>query len=197
MFTSRAEFRLLLREDNADVRLSRKGHALGLLSAADFERFEEKEGQKATLEGLLRKQVVQPSESNKKRLQELGLGGLSHPTNLLDLLRRPHATISDLMTIAPNPFDLAGFRTEATRGVELNRRYAGYEDRQREQVERFKRLEKRPIPNDIDFEEVAGLSREATEKLLAIRPRTVGQASRISGMTPAAITALMIHMGRS
>jgi tRNA uridine 5-carboxymethylaminomethyl modification enzyme len=196
MFTSRAEFRLLLREDNADERLSSLGHQVGLLSEEAWEAFCRKRAQVDQLTAALEAAVVQPDPDREAYCRRHGLGGLSRPTSLSALLRRPNSNVERLAPLAEGQLDPSMWPEAVRQAVEIDHRYAGYVRRQRQQAQRLGRLESCSIPTDIDYERVAGLSRESVEKLSAVQPRTLGQAQRISGITPAAITAIMIHLGR-
>lgn len=191
MFTSRAEYRLLLREDNADLRLTEKGYQLGLVSKERHERVVEKKARIEQLHGLLRSKRLLPSRAVKERLAELGLEGISNPVTLEELLRRPGVTMDTIKHLEEN---VDTFDTEIAYQVELDVKYQGYTERQHEMVQRARRLEERGIPSGLEYTHVPGLSREVVEKLSRINPVSLGQASRISGVTPAAITALMIYM---
>jgi tRNA uridine 5-carboxymethylaminomethyl modification enzyme len=174
MFTSRAEYRLLLREDNADLRLTPAGHRLGLVSR---ERFDAVERRRADTAAEIR------------RLETTRVGG----TPLLQLLRRPEITYADLRRLDPGALaDLA-----VTRQVEVSAKYEGYIRRMLDDVARFRRLEQRLIPDGLDYRAVPGLSTEIRERLAEVRPRSLGQASRIPGVTPAAISILMVWCHRS
>ena len=191
MFTSRAEYRLLLREDNADQRLSPLGREIGLLTDARWERFSAK---LAALErGHVCLQRVRVSPGNREVLSRLGLQDLKNGASLEDLLRRPEIGIDDLSFLDP---ELAGLSEEVRVELETEVKYAGYIRRQREQVERFKRLESLVIPRSFDYEAVNGLSAEVLEKLMKVVPRTLGQAGRIPGVTPAAIAILTVFLRR-
>lgn len=167
LFTSRAEYRLLLRSDNADRRLMRHGHALGLLP--DISAFERKEREIRALAALLR----------KKHLDRV--------------LRRPEANLRDLLADHPEIHDISS-APEVYEQVEIDLKYEGYIDRQIEDVERFRRLEERRIPEGFDFARVRHLRNEARDKLARVRPTSLGQASRIAGVTPADIQVLMVHL---
>ncbi|MCA9561872.1 MAG: tRNA uridine-5-carboxymethylaminomethyl(34) synthesis enzyme MnmG [Myxococcales bacterium] len=196
MFTSRAEFRLILREDNADRRLSALGHQIGLLGQAEYDRFCEKESAIADLESEVRRTVVQANDSNQQVTESMGLGGLSRATSLFNMLSRPGSSLTDFARDLDIELDLEGIPKDVIEQVELEARYSGYVTRQQEQVDRFRKLEDERIPDSIDYSVVPGLSHEVVEKLGRIRPRTLGQASRIAGVTPAAVTSLMLHIGR-
>ena len=191
MFTSRAEYRLLLREDNADQRLSPLGRELGLLTDARWARFSDK---LAALErGHECLQRVRISPGNREVLSRLGLQDLKNGASLEELLRRPEIGIEDLGFLDP---ELAGLSEEVRIELETEVKYAGYIRRQQEQVERFRRLEDLVIPNDFDYKAINGLSSEVLEKLMKVAPHTLGQAGRIPGVTPAAIAILTVFLRR-
>jgi len=189
MFTSRAEYRLLLREDNADLRLREKGHQLGLVSEGDYQRFlEKKEMIGAELERLKKTRLV-PSETERAFLEEHGLADLKNAVTYEQLLRRPEFTYADLEKIDAVCRELPlAVREQA----EIQIKYQGYIERQLQQIERSSRLESTRIPVDFDYRALPGLSAEVREKLIRFRPDTIGQASRIQGVTPAAISILAV-----
>jgi tRNA uridine 5-carboxymethylaminomethyl modification enzyme len=190
MFTSRAEYRLLLREDNADLRLTEKGYSIGIASKERYERVVEKRAAMERLSHMLRERRLFPTASTNERLRELGLEGIRNPLTLEELLKRPGITMAILPRLAEG---LHGIQDAVAYQVELDVKYRGYTDRQTEMVSRVSKLEERKIPPDVSYGEVAGLSREVIEKLSKIKPVSLGQASRISGVTPAAVSALLIH----
>jgi len=192
MFTSRAEFRLLLREDNADERLSDIGRSVGLLPDADFEQFSQKMRAIESLTSRVRRIVIPVSERGKEIVAERNLGGLSKAITGADLLARPGSSLEDLAVLSEQPFD--DVSPEVAEAVEIRLRYRGYIERQKEQAARFHVMEDRKIPDWVVYCEVAGLSAEVIEKLASVRPITFGQAVRISGVTPAAITNLMVYI---
>ncbi len=191
MFTSRAEYRLLLREDNADQRLSPIGRKAGLLSDARWETFSRKLDDLELGNRRLREVRITPG--NHDVLGRLGLQDLKNGASLEELLRRPEITIGDLVFVDP---ELAGLSEEVLNELETGVKYAGYIRRQQEQVERFRRLEELVIPAGFDFAAVQGLSAEVREKLSLVAPRTLGQAGRIPGVTPAAIAILAVILRR-
>jgi tRNA uridine 5-carboxymethylaminomethyl modification enzyme len=191
MFTSRAEYRLLLREDNADLRLTEKGHAIGLVSDARLAAVRQKKARIEELTALLAAMRLVPTGPVKARLATLGLETLKNPATLLELLRRPEVGMTALSALEPG---IGDFPEDVGYQVELDAKYRGYTDRQREMVERARRLEDRRIPGEIAYREVSGLSREVVEKLSKVRPFSLGQASRVPGVTPASVTALMVHL---
>ena len=193
MFTSRAEYRLILREDNADLRLMDKGHRLGLVDEETYNKYiRKKEAIERELERL-RQITIRPTRGNNDKLKALGSNPLKNAATLEAILRRPELTYDDLKAFDPAfgtlPWDVA-------EQVTLEVKYAGYIRKQEELVERFRRMERVQIPEDMSYHGTPGLSREITEKLSTIRPMTLGQASRISGITPAAISILMVQLKR-
>ncbi len=191
MFTSRAEYRLLLREDNADQRLSPLGREAGLLGDARWEKFCRKQ---ADLEwGRKRLQEVRVVPSDQDALTRLGLQELKNGASLEELLRRPEITIGALDFIDQK---LASLPAEIREELETGVKYAGYIRRQLEQVERFRKLENLAIPKGFDYDSVQGLSAEVREKLKLVAPRTLGQAGRIPGVTPAATAILAVILRR-
>jgi tRNA uridine 5-carboxymethylaminomethyl modification enzyme len=191
MFTSRAEYRLLLREDNADQRLSPLGRQAGLLPDSRWERFTSKLEDLERGSGRLHD--VRISTSNHEALGRLGLQDLKNGASLEELLRRPEIGIDDLTFLDP---ELAGLSAEVRSELETAVKYAGYIRRQQEQVERFRRLEDLTIPVGFRYDAISGLSTEVREKLKRVAPRTLGQAGRIPGVTPAAIAILAVLLRR-
>ncbi len=191
MFTSRAEYRLHLREDNADLRLREKGYQVGLVSEGEYASFlQKKEGIEKTLDHLLGKRI-HPTIENNQILQSLGSAPIRKEVPLHELLKRPEVHYAHLFA-----FDgfLETVPREVWEQVEIQVKYEGYIKRQMEQIERFKRLEEVVFPEGFDFQSVIGLSTEVMEKLVRVKPISLGQASRISGVTPAAISILMINL---
>jgi tRNA uridine 5-carboxymethylaminomethyl modification enzyme len=191
MFTSRAEYRLLLREDNADLRLTEIGYNIGLATPEAHQRVAAKKTKTAMLIGLLEKKQISPKAETNKRLEAIGSVPIRNQTSLAQLLRRPEISLSDVTAFA-GEFD--GFAPDIASQAEVEIKYAGYIDRQTEMVERFKKIENVHLPEDLDYSEITGLSREVREKLIRIKPRSLGQASRISGITPAAISLLSVYL---
>ena len=191
MFTSRAEYRLLLREDNADQRLSPLGREVGLLPDARWRSFCAKREALARGADCLREHRVVPG--NRDALTRLGVEELKNGASLEELLRRPELQIDDLLFLAPQ---LAELSREVRSELETEVKYAGYIRRQQEQVERFRRLENLAMPVDFNYDAVNGLSAEIREKLKITRPLTLGQAGRIPGVTPAAVAILAVLLRR-
>lgn len=194
MFTSRAEYRLLLREDNADLRLREKGYAVGLVRDEDYGRFQAK---KTAIESELSKlenTKITPNEEINNLLKKSGLDDIKKATSLKELIRRPGVfltTAYELMKWKDLP------QPNVMEQVEITIKYEGYIKQQLEQVERFKKMEGIKIPAQIAFDEVSGLSKEVREKLAAIKPESIGQAARVSGITPAAVSMLLIHLKKT
>ena len=196
MFTSRAEYRLILREDNADLRLTPVGREYGLVDDARWSRFEAK---RAALEGeTARLRTLWASPNNaagRDAVAHLGIE-LRRETSALDLLRRPELDYAALVAVPalappqPLPADVA-------EQVEIETKYAGYLERQRAEIERQQRHEDTPVPAGFDYAQVRGLSAEVRQKLETVRPLSIGQAQRIPGMTPAAISLLLVHLERA
>jgi len=193
MFTSRVEYRLILREDNADLRLSKMGHEFGLLSPAAWRKVEQK--QKGIKEGMafLKKTRLQPDRKINTKLKLLNSAALTKAVSLEDLLKRPQVSIKDLRIMHKLK---PGISESAWQQVEIEVKYAGFIQRQLKDVERFKHLEKIRLPLDFDYSRLSGISREIREKLSYFKPLNLGQASRISGVTPAAISLLMVYARR-
>lgn len=197
MFTSRAEFRLLLREDNADERLSELGHQIGLLSNESHQLFTEKQTKIEQLRHRLETTVIVPNETNRLMAEQMGLGGVKQSLSAALMLTRPGSSIDKVAQLDGSDIDPDDWPPDVREAIEIEARYAGYIERQLAQTERFRELENRQIPKWIGYGQVAGLTAEAIEKLEKIRPRTLGQASRISGITPAAITSILIHIDKA
>ncbi len=191
MFTSRAEYRLILREDNADLRLSKLGFDLGLITKEQMERVEfKREKTKELIEKLKKTKVVANIKTNKY-LEKKGASPLKQSTSAYNLLKRPEITIEDIFNLTN---EVASINIIVDKEAEIEIKYEGYINRQIEQIKKFKQLENKKIPEDFDYDIVEGLSNEIRQKLKEIRPTTLGQASRISGVTPAAITILSIYL---
>lgn len=190
MLTSRAEYRLLLRQDNADMRLTEKGYEVGLVTPERYKAFEKKRKMVQEEIDRLKKTFVPVNERVQEILRNAGSAPVQHGTTLAVLLRRPEIKHEHIREIAPGP-DLP---PEVVEVVEVEIKYEGYIKKQQQQVERFEKLEGRLIPEDIDYEKIKGLSNEARQKLSQIRPRSIGQASRISGVNPSDIAVLLVYL---
>ena len=191
MFTSRAEYRLLLREDNADQRLTPIGHHLGLITEDRWSRFSGKMSQIATGRNLL--ETLRVSPSDQEALHSLGLKELKNGVSLAHLLRRPEVQFDDIVFADEQ---LAGFSAAVREQLQIEIKYEGYIARQQEVVDRFRRSEQVGIPEDMDYSGIDGLSTEVKEKLNKVRPVSLGQAARIPGMTPAAVAILAVLLRR-
>jgi tRNA uridine 5-carboxymethylaminomethyl modification enzyme len=191
MFTSRAEYRLLLREDNADFRLRDVGYRLGLVPDDVYARFCSKRDAVEKLTARLNDFELRPEASIIERLREIGSTPIKNMTSLSQLLRRNEIFFEHLQFFDPG---LAGIEECIAEEVETRIKYEGYISHQERQVEKMKRMESLHLPEDVDYQAVYGLSREAKEKLIKVRPRSLGQASRISGITPAALMAIQVHL---
>jgi tRNA uridine 5-carboxymethylaminomethyl modification enzyme len=191
MFTSRAEYRLHLREDNADLRLREKGYEVGLVKEEDYKIFLEKKKAIEKTLSQISNQRVNPTKKNNDILEQWGSASLKKDSSLQEILKRPEVHFRNL-----SAFDrsLESLPEAVQEQVEIQVKYDGYIKRQMEQIERFKKLEEVSFPEGFDFSSVIGFSTEVMEKLKKIKPYSLGQASRISGVTPAAISILMVNL---
>ncbi len=191
MFTSRAEYRLLLREDNADLRLSEVGFRIGLATPAAHDRTVRKQQQIAEWTRKLETIRVNPSPTVQAQLEALRTAPIRNITPLAQLLRRPELTFVDLQAFCP---DVTEVPSDVAQQVEVSIKYSGYVDRQTQGLKRFQKMENVALPEDLDYGTIDGLSGEIKEKLTRVRPRSLGQAYRISGVTPAAISVLSLYL---
>jgi len=192
MLTSRAEFRLLLRQDNADLRLTEKGYQIGLVTPERYKSFEQKKKLIDAEKERLERTVVPVTEEVKRILAEMQTAPIPQQgSSLAGLLRRPEMTYEKILQL---PLEHPPLPEEVREQVEIQVKYEGYIKKQEAQVERFRRLEEKKIPDDLDYNKVRGLSAEAREKLELFRPRSIGQASRIVSVTPADISVLLIYL---
>jgi tRNA uridine 5-carboxymethylaminomethyl modification enzyme len=200
MFTSRAEYRLLLREDNADLRLTPVGREMGLVDDERWRRFEAKREAVERERGRLQDCLVRPADVTAEEAGRLLGGPLSREARALELLRRPeldHAAVTALAAVGADTLDETHAPEEAEQirlQVEVGVKYEGYIERQQREIARHARQEHLALPADLDYADVQGLSNEVRQKLAAARPATIGQASRLDGMTPAAVSLLLIHL---
>ena len=194
MFTSRAEHRLILREDNADLRLTEKGHALGFVSEERCKKVRDKKRRIHEASELLKGIRLKPSKATNAMLQEHGIEGITNPATLEELLKKPGVTLDMVKKIDER---LDGIDNDVAYQIEVDVKYRGYTDRQHEMVLKTKKLDDRRIPRELDYDQVSGLSREVIERFTRVKPSTLGQASRIPGVTPASITALMVHFKKT
>ena len=193
VMTSRSEYRLLLRQDNADLRLTEIGHRVGLIDDERYNAFLDK---KAMIDGEIKRlesTTVPPSETNNEILRSFGSSEITTGIKLAELLRRPELNYAAIRGMDINRPELSA---SVVRTAEIQVKYAGYIKRELSEVERVKRLEEKKIPEDIDYTKILGLKQESAEKLSKIRPVSIGQASRISGVNPADISVLLIYLNK-
>ena len=193
MFTSRAEYRLMLREDNADLRLTEMGRELGLVEDARWRAFEEYREQLEGLNQVLREQWLRPGTEAAAALAETLQNPLTREYRYCEILKRPEVEIEDLMPFVDHP---EAYPKTVRAQAEVNVKYAGYLDRQQQEIDKASQHEQTELPPALDYSEVRGLSNEVCQKLAQHRPATIGQAGRISGITPAAISLLLVHLKR-
>ena len=192
MFTSRAEYRLLLREDNADSRLTPVGRELGLVDDVRWAAFEAKQSSVEALKLSLSARLVRPNSPEALRVEPVLSAPISREVSLLDLIRRPELRVDHVLAFCPDlPNSLDG---QVLEQVEIQAKYQGYIDRQQAEIDRLQRYDHWRLPEWMDYSGVSGLSNEVREKLGSQRPETVGQASRIPGITPAAVSLLLVHL---
>lgn len=191
MFTSRVEYRLLIREDNADLRLREIGYKIGLVSEAEYRETMQKKERITNQLSLLSKTMIKPTEEINSKLVSWGSAPLKKPISLEELLRRPEITYQHILQLNCISDKLSD---EEASYVETEVKYKGYIERQLQEVEQFKQIERIKIPPDLDFYQLPSLSTEVKEKLTKIRPHTLGAAARIPGITPAAISVLMVYL---
>jgi tRNA uridine 5-carboxymethylaminomethyl modification enzyme len=192
MFTSRAEYRLILREDNADLRLTPKGRELGLVSDERWQQFCEK--QQAIAEGMniFKNTVIHADSAAATQLNHKLEKPLSREYKLVDLLTRPELKINDLLAL--EGVDWKPINPQVSEQIQVQIKYAGYIQRQQDEIDKQKKSQNTPIPADFDYSKITGLSSEVSQKLSDVKPETVGQAGRISGITPAAISIIMVFL---
>ena len=191
MMTSRAEYRLLLRQDNADLRLTEIGHEVGLISDERYSKFLDKKNKIEQEIDRLKKKTIKPTEKVNEFLRKYGSSEISNGVKLSDLLKRTELTYEDMSEIDDERPELP---RDVAQEVEIQVKYEGYIKLQEEQVEKFKKLEKKLLPEDICYNDIKGLRIEARQKLDKIKPTSVGQASRISGVSPADVSVLLIYL---
>ncbi|MDP2099671.1 MAG: tRNA uridine-5-carboxymethylaminomethyl(34) synthesis enzyme MnmG [Methylobacter sp.] len=191
MFTSRAEYRLLLREDNADLRLTEKGRELGLVDDERWQAFETKRAAISQLQDGLKKKWVRTDTEESAQVEQYWGKPMLREANLMDLLRRPEVDVQQLLSFM---IDVDGMDPQVAEQVEIQAKYAGYIDRQQTEIDKALRYDHLRLPEILDYNGVPGLSNEVSEKLKKQRPETLGQASRIPGITPAAISLLLVYL---
>ena len=190
MFTSRAEYRLLLREDNADFRLTEQGRALGLIADDHWQRFCEQREGIALEQQRLQSTWIQPASPEAQQLEAKLATKLSREYNLFELLKRPELSYADVAGLKGTPVE----DPRVAQQIEIDAKYSGYIDRQLDEIERLRAYEETAIPEDLDFNQVQGLSNEVKQKLTETRPATLARASRVPGVTPAAVSLLLIYL---
>ena len=188
MFTSRAEYRLIMREDNADMRLTERGKKLGLVQDRLWEVYEDKKNTAQTELTRLVQEKISPNTKEANLLEKETGEKLSSSKTLKEILKRPKVLYGHL------PGKLEGIKRNAVDEIEASVKYAGYIERQRADIERLQKNENTKIPNAVDYENVIGLSNEVIQKLSEARPQSLARASRLPGVTPAAISLLMVHL---
>ncbi|HEY7167812.1 MAG TPA: tRNA uridine-5-carboxymethylaminomethyl(34) synthesis enzyme MnmG [Candidatus Binatia bacterium] len=191
MFTSRAEYRLLLREDNADLRLTEIGHRIGLATAESYARLKTKTKQISELVEFLRETQIPPTAETNAVLESLRSASLKGSVSIAQLLRRPEIGLDNLQSLL---VQLPAVSEQVKAESEIQIKYEGYVARQSEAVARFQKMEQLRIPGELDYGKISGLSREVREKLTRVQPRSLGQASRIAGVTPSAIAILSVYL---
>jgi tRNA uridine 5-carboxymethylaminomethyl modification enzyme len=194
MFTSRAEYRLLLREDNADIRLTEIGYQLGLVDDARWQRLQQKQEAIAKEQGRLSRLLIRPEDGAGLRISELSGNNMSREQKAIEILARPE--IGYQMLVSLPGMGPAIEDEQAAEQVEIQASYSGYIKRQGDEIEKARRNEETSLPDGMDYQNVSGLSCEVIEKLNRHQPATIGQASRISGVTPAAVSLLLVHLKR-
>ena len=199
MFTSRAEYRILLRQDNADARLTERSHALGLADEYRLRLLKEKQEGEALLTEMLRTTSVKAKDINTY-LNQMGYGDLQQTCKLIDIVARPNVSISGLADVLPELKEkietLGKRKEEIVESTEINIKYKGYIERERLAADKLRRLDSIRLPKDFDYNNVQSLSTEARQKLIRIQPNTIGEASRIPGVSPNDISVLLVLMGR-
>lgn len=190
MMTSRAEYRLILRQDNADLRLTEYGRRIGLVTDERYSRYQKKKNEIETVIKILQETILTPSNETNEKLFSNGLSEIKTATSLFDFLRRPEVDYQKLKVI----FGLPEISEEAAKQVDITVTYEGYIRRQQDQIERMEKLESKLLPADMDYTAVPSLREEAREKLASLRPRSVGQAGRISGVSPADVSVLLVWL---
>lgn len=194
MFTSRAEYRVLLRQDNADERLTPLGHSIGLISDIDYETFKAKYEKIKELIAFTKSHSIKPAEVNFL-LKGLNSQPITQPRKLIDVALRPEVSLGSLLSLT-SPIAMNQLSNEIIESAEIRIKYGGYIEREKQVAEKLQRLEYVKIPNDLEYESLHSLSTEAKQKLTKLQPQTIGQASRIPGVSPSDINVLLVYLGR-
>ncbi|HEX5802771.1 MAG TPA: FAD-dependent oxidoreductase, partial [Azospira sp.] len=197
MFTSRAEYRLSLREDNADLRLTEQGRAIGLIDDVRWDAFNRKRDAIAAEQQRLKATWVRPQTLPQADAERVLGKGIEREYTLFDLLRRPDVSYAALLTLPGAAGEVSLSDPQVIEQIEIQAKYQGYIDRQQDEVARTLTQEETLLPEGLDYSVVPGLSKEVQQKLAQHKPQTIGQASRIQGITPAAISLLLVHLKRS
>ena len=199
MFTARAEYRILLRQDNADERLTRKGHEIGLAGKNRVERLKAKEDLIGKVVSVLEEKSVEPDEINVL-LEESGTSRISQRIKAISIALRPQINLGTLINVIERKLieelNEAGLKEEVLESAEIKIKYEGYIQRERIVAEKIQRLDKVKIPDDIDYSELLSISTEGRQKLARIKPSSIGQAGRISGVSPSDVNILLMYIGR-
>ena len=195
MFTSRAEYRLLLRQDNADIRLTEKAYNLGLAKEERLRKVEEKIAKSDELETFLRETSLKPGIINPI-LETIDSSPVDQAYRAAQILTRPNMTLERLETIEAIKDVASTYENEVREQAEINIKYKGYIEKEKENVAKLNRLETIRIPEDFDYSKITSLSAEAKQKMAKVKPKTIAQAGRISGVSPADINVLLIYLGR-
>ena len=191
MMTSRAEYRLILRQDNADVRLTEKGYKVGLVKEERYKRYIEKKTKVDEEINRLQNTIITPKDETNEFLESIGSVPLKTPTSIYDLLKRPEVKYDDIKSLdieRPEISELV--KTQ----VEIEIKYEGYIKKQLKQIKQFKKMENKKLSEDINYDNIEGLRLEARQKLSKLKPESIGQASRISGVSPADVNVLLIYL---
>ncbi len=191
LLTSRAEYRLILRHDNADLRLTETGHDIGLISEERFERFTRKKEQIAAEKARLEKVIIKPTEDVQRMLEEKEGTPMKEAVSASHLLKRPELGYQDVAQFSPAE---AAVTPDVAEQVEIQIKYEGYIAKQLEQIEKMKKMEEKKIPENLDYSAISGLATEARQKLSEVRPLSVGQASRVAGVNPSDISILLVYL---
>lgn len=194
LLTSRAEYRLLLRHDNADLRLTELGYQIGLITPDRYQRFTEKKEAIEQEITRLKNTKVRPTQENQEMLKNMGTSEIQNVVSLAQLVKRPELGYQDIVTFSPPDEELS---PEVVEQVEIQLKYEGYIRKSLQQVNKMKKMEEKRIPSWVDFQKVPGISSEAREKLVRVQPLSIGQASRISGVNPADISILLVYIEQS
>ena len=192
LLTSRAEYRLILRQDNADLRLTKKGREVGLVNDQRWQYYQEKVNKLASLNNLWKSTVLSPQrEDLQDILIKINSSPLKTGVKVQELLRRPEVTLNSIRDILPG---LKDYSDEVLEEAEIEIKYTGYIQKQQEEIERFSKLEEKILSREIDYSQIRGLSTEGKQRLIEVQPSNIGQASRVTGVSPADISVLLVYL---